>query len=92
MTDPEVSFRNVSSGSGGIYEEKERESERVKEGEGSVNTGEYALQMCRPVTPQVNTLTDGQLRTGWPHRPPPRESAKEAGGWWGGRGERRSLC
>lgn len=45
-----------------------------------MNTGEYALQMCRPVTLQVNTLTDGQLRTGWPHRPPPRESAKEVRG------------
>lgn len=58
----------------------------MKEGEGSVNTGEYALQMCRPVTLQVNTLTDGQLRTGWPHRPPPRESAEEARG---GRKRRR---
>lgn len=39
-----------------------------------MNTGEYALQMCRPVTLQVNTLADGQLGTGWPHRLPPRES------------------
>lgn len=49
---------------------------RVK-GRKSVNTSEYALQMCRPVTLQVNTLADGQLRTGWPHRLPPRESAGE---------------
>lgn len=40
-----------------------------------MNTSEYALQMCRPVTLQVNTLADGQLRTGWPHRLPPGESA-----------------
>lgn len=45
-----------------------------------MNTGEYVLQMCRPVTLQVNTLTDGQLRTGWPHRLPPRESAEEVRG------------
>lgn len=37
----------------------------------SVNTSEYALQMCRAVTPQVNTLADGQLGTGWPHRRAP---------------------
>lgn len=49
-----------------------------------MNTGEYALQMCRPVTLQVNTLTDGQLRTGWPHRLPPRESAEEVRGEGGG--------
>ena len=42
-----------------------------------MNTSEYALQMCRPVTLQVNTLADGQLRTGWPHRLPPGESAGE---------------
>lgn len=43
----------------------------------SVNTSEYALQMCRPVTLQVNTLADGQLRTGWPHRLPPGERSGE---------------
>lgn len=48
--------------------------QRVR-GRKSVNTSEYALQMCRPVTLQVNTLADGQLRTGWPHRLPPGESA-----------------
>lgn len=63
-----------------------------KRGAGSVNTGEYALQMCRPVTLQVNTLTDGQLRTGWPHRPPPGESAGGSGEGGGRGGERRSLC
>lgn len=54
-----------------------------------MNTSEYVLQMCRPVTLQVNTLTDGQLRTGWPHRLPPGESSGEGvcvcggGGCWG---------
>lgn len=43
----------------------------------NVNTSEYVLQMCRPVTLQVNTLTDGQLRTGWPRRFPPGESVEE---------------
>lgn len=42
-----------------------------------MNTSEYALQMCRAVTLQVNTLADGQLGTGWPHRRAPRESAGE---------------
>lgn len=42
-----------------------------------MNTSEYAVQMCRPVTLQVNTLADGQLGTGWPHRLPPGESAGE---------------
>lgn len=42
-----------------------------------MNTREYALQMCRAVTPQVNTLADGQLGTGWPHRRAPRERAGE---------------
>lgn len=47
----------------------------------SVNTSEYALQMCRAVTPQVNTLADGQLGTGWPHRRAP--------GGCAGKGRRR---
>lgn len=56
-------------------------------GRKSVNTGEYALQMCRPVTLQVNTRADGQLGTGWPHRRPPREQAGRGGGrCTGGRG------
>ena len=42
-----------------------------------MNTSEYVLQMCRPVTLQVNTLADGQLGTGWPHRLPPGESSGE---------------
>lgn len=66
---PEMSWRNVSGGSVRVY--------RGVRGRKSVNTSEYALQMCRPVTLQVNTLADGQLRTGWPHRLPPRESAAE---------------
>lgn len=45
--------------------------------EKSVNTSEYAFQMCRAVTLQVNTLADGQLGTGWPHRHAPRERAGE---------------
>lgn len=72
-------------------------------GRKSVNTSEYALQMCRPVTLQVNTIADGQLGTGWPHRPPPRERESgrrveegELGGggskkWWV-KEERRGLC
>lgn len=27
--------------------------------------------MCQAVTPRVNTLADGQLGTGWPHRRAP---------------------
>lgn len=68
---PEMSGRNVSGGSVGI------EGRQRVRGRKSVNTSEYALQMCRPVTLQVNTLADGQLRTGWPHRLPPGESAGE---------------
>lgn len=61
-----------------------------------MNTGEYVLQMCRPVTLQVNTLADGQLRTGWPHRLPPGEIAgegrrrgKDGGGGGVGRRKKR---
>ena len=66
-----------------------------------MNTSEYALQMCRPVTLQVNTLADGQLGTGWPHRLPPGESAgggrrrverEEEGEAVGEGGEERALC
>lgn len=42
-----------------------------------MNTSEYVLQMCRPVTLQVNTLADGQLGSGWPHRLLPGESVGE---------------
>lgn len=57
------------------------EGQQIARGRKSVNTSEYALQMCRPVTLQVNTLADGQLGTGWPHRLAPGES--------GGEGRRR---
>lgn len=61
--------------------------QRVR-GRKSVNTSEYALQMCRPVTLQVNTLADGQLGTGWPHRLPPGGECwrrkEESGGRGGG--------
>lgn len=40
-----------------------------------MNTSEYALQMCRPVTARVNTPADGQLGTGRPRRLPPGEPA-----------------
>lgn len=43
--------------------------------------------MCQAVTPQVNTLADGQLGTGWPHRRAPggrvgkgRRRQEEGGG------------
>lgn len=74
-TGPEMSCRNVSGGNVGIY--RRVKGRRRVRGRKSVNTSEYALQMCRPVTLQVNTLADGQLRTGWPHRLPPREIAGE---------------